>query len=77
MPAQVYGLRGKGIVTEGFDADLVILDPDTIRDRADYTDFSARCEGLRYVITGGRVSVRDAVSTGALGGKVLRSRGNK
>ena len=77
MPAQVYGLRGKGIVTEGFDADLVILDPDTIRDRADYANFSARCEGLRYVITGGRVSVRDAVSTGALGGKVLRSRGNK
>jgi len=71
MPAAVYGLSSKGLVWEGFDADLCIFDPDKLIDRADYTRPTLRCEGLDYVIVGGKVAAVDAVSTGQLGGTML------
>ncbi len=77
LPAAVYGLTGKGLVWEGFDADLCIFDPERICDRATYTDPSLRNEGLDYVITGGKIAAVDAVATGALGGKILYRRNER
>ncbi|MBQ8814959.1 MAG: D-aminoacylase [Lachnospiraceae bacterium] len=71
MPAAVYGLTGKGLLREGFDADICIFDPDKIIDRAEYTDCSKRAEGLNYVILGGEVVVEDAVYNGKRMGKVI------
>lgn len=52
-PARIYGLQGKGHVEEGFDADLVLVEPDTL--------------AIHSVIAKGRFMVRDgkAVVTGA------------
>ena len=44
-----------GIIKEGMDADICIFDPETIRDRADFSDCTLRAEGLSYVIVGGAV----------------------
>lgn len=71
MPAAVYGLKTKGLVWEGFDADLCIFDPETILDHADFQDPTRRCEGLDYVIVGGRIAAVNAVATGEMGGTVL------
>lgn len=71
MPAAVYGLQGKGLVREGFDADLCVFDPETIRDLADFRDPSQHCEGLDYVIVGGKIAAVHAVATGELGGTML------
>lgn len=71
MPAAVYGLKTKGLVWEGFDADLCIFDPETILDHADFQDPTQRCEGLAYVIVGGKIAAINAEATGALGGKML------
>lgn len=71
MPASVYGLKTKGLVWEGLDADLCIFDPETIVDRADYRDPSQRCEGLDYIIVGGKIAAVNAVATGELGGTML------
>lgn len=72
MPAAVYSLPGKGLVRPGFDADLVIFDPDAIADKADYTDSRARCQGLSYVLVGGAIAVENAVFNGTMRGRVLR-----
>lgn len=72
LPAQVYGLRGKGIVTPGFDADLVLFDAEKIIDKAEYGVFCQRCEGLASVIIGGKIAVEDAVFNGTKAGRVLR-----
>lgn len=72
MPAAVYSLAGKGLVRPGYDADLVIFDPETIADRADYTDFRARCQGLRYVLVDGTVVVENAVFNGTMNGRAIR-----
>ncbi len=71
MPAAVYGLKSKGLIREGFDADLCIFNPQTIQDRADFTDPTKRCEGLNFVIVGGKIAAINAVATGEMGGKML------
>lgn len=71
MPAAVYGLKTKGLVWEGFDADLCIFDPDTLQDRADFTNPNQRCVGLDYVIVGGKIAAINAVATGQMGGSML------
>lgn len=71
MPAAVYGLRGKGLIREGMDADLCLLDPDTITDAADFKHWDARCPGLNYVFVAGEPVVKDSVHDGRLLGKKL------
>lgn len=71
MPAAVYGLRSKGLIAEGFDADICIFDPDKIADQADFKDQSKRAVGLNYVLIAGEVVVENAVYNGKRLGKVL------
>ena len=71
MPAAVYGFKNKGLLWEGFDADICIFDPDAIIDRADYVSPDLRAEGLDYVIVGGKIAAVNAVATGELGGRML------
>ena len=74
MPAAVYGLKGKGLVREGMDADLCLLDPETIIDAADFKNWNARCPGLRHVFVAGEPVVTDSIHDGRLlGTKILRS----
>ena len=71
MPCAVYGLKSKGLVWEGFDADLCIFDPNTIIDRANFTNPHLHAEGLDYVIVGGKIAAVNAVATGEKGGRFL------
>ena len=71
LPARVYGLKSKGIIWEGMDADICIFDEKKIIDRAEYIKCFDRAEGLSYVIVGGEVAAEDAVYNGALKGKIV------
>ncbi|MBQ2696921.1 MAG: D-aminoacylase [Clostridia bacterium] len=71
MPAAVYGLKNKGLLREGFDADICIFDENTIIDRASFADCTKRAEGLNYVILGGQVVVENAVYNGKKMGRIL------
>jgi N-acyl-D-amino-acid deacylase len=74
MPAALYGLTGKGMIRVGYDADLCLMDPDTIIDAADYKNWNARCPGLKHVFVAGEPVVTDSVHDGRLlGKKLLRS----
>lgn len=68
MPASVYGLPSKGLIREGFDADICIFDANTIIDRSDYINCNQRCEGLNFVILGGEIVVENAVYNGKKNG---------
>jgi N-acyl-D-amino-acid deacylase len=72
LPAHVYSLEGKGRLQEGYDADICIFSAETLIDRATYTDCTAGCEGLSYVLVSGEVVVKDAVHNGKRCGKVLQ-----
>ncbi len=71
LPATVYGLEKKGLLAEGYDADLCIFDPEQIMDGADYMDCHKRAKGLAYVLVNGEVAVENAVHLPRLAGKVL------
>lgn len=71
LPAMVYGFHTKGLIREGMDADLVVFDPETICDRADFVHPREKNVGLDYVLVAGQIAVRDNVATGVLAGTQL------
>lgn len=71
LPAHVYDLKGKGTIAPGYDADICVFDPETILDRATYTDVAQRAQGLNWVIVGGKIVAENAVYTGKTPGKIL------
>ncbi|NJD01534.1 MAG: D-aminoacylase [Ruminiclostridium sp.] len=74
LPAQKIGLKNKGLVKEGYDADLVIFNPGVIIDRADYVNNCTKNEGIHYVIVNGRIAVKDNLHNGVCNGKVVRAK---
>jgi N-acyl-D-amino-acid deacylase len=72
LPAQTFGARGKGLLKEGFDADVVIFDPATILDQATYEEPNQGPVGIRYVLVNGEIAAENGKVTGATSGKVLR-----
>jgi N-acyl-D-amino-acid deacylase len=71
LPAQVLKLRDRGLLLEGFKADIAIFDPDTVQDNATYADARKYATGVEYVIVNGRISVADGKFNGIKAGKVL------
>jgi N-acyl-D-amino-acid deacylase len=78
-PAAWFGLEQKGRLAAGYDADIVIFDPDNIIDTAvcepgntDPTTFLDPPAGIHYVIVNGKVAVENGELTGEKGGQVLR-----
>jgi N-acyl-D-aspartate/D-glutamate deacylase len=71
-PAAVLRLRDRGVLREGYRADVTIFDPATILDRATYADPHRYPLGISAVIVNGIVVVDDGRHTGALPGRVLR-----
>jgi N-acyl-D-amino-acid deacylase len=53
IPAERFGLIDRGEIREGFAADLVVFDPDTIADRATYDDPHQYSVGIDRVLVGG------------------------
>ncbi|WP_156275333.1 N-acyl-D-amino-acid deacylase family protein [Neomoorella glycerini] len=72
-PAARLGLRGRGRVTTGFYADLVLFDPETVADRATFQEPAQTPAGIAAVIVNGRVAYQDGRFTGELAGFTLTS----
>lgn len=72
MPAERYGLKNKGVVKEGYDADLVLFDENTIIDHAEYLDPYKANEGIRAVFVNGGLAVIDNIYTGLTNGRLYR-----
>lgn len=74
LPAAKAGIRGRGLVAEGFWADLVLFDPEAITDRATFAQPHQYPEGIRHVLVNGQLVVEDGKATGQRPGRVLSSR---
>jgi N-acyl-D-aspartate/D-glutamate deacylase len=74
LPARRFGLAGRGRISEGAHADLVLFDPETIRDTATFSDPISRAEGIAAVWVNGVLSYKDRDATGQRNGRFL-SRG--
>lgn len=72
LPAQTFNLRDRGLLREGFAADLVIFDEATIADRATFDQPHQYAVGISYVIVNGETVFADGRLTGARPGHALR-----
>jgi N-acyl-D-amino-acid deacylase len=72
MPADKLGLAGRGYLKEGFFADIVIFDPDTVSDTATFEDPYRFPAGISHVFVNGELAVEGGVQTKARAGRVLR-----
>lgn len=70
--AERMGLLSKGVIREGFDADLVLFDYELIRDRATFTDSTALSEGIQSVWVNGQMAFTQGGLTEARAGQFLR-----
>jgi N-acyl-D-aspartate/D-glutamate deacylase len=72
LPARFLNLQDRGLVKEGFWADLVIFDPETVDSLATYGNPHVFPKGIPYVLVNGEVAIEEGEPTGALKGKALR-----
>ena len=72
FPAQRLGLPDRGILRDGFKADIVVFDPATVKTHATREDPHHYPIGIDYVIVNGKVVIEDGENTGALPGRALR-----
>lgn len=71
LPARNFGLKGRGVLTPGYHADITIFDPDSIRDRADYDNPTLPSSGVVAVIVNGVTTWVRGEHTGALNGALV------
>jgi N-acyl-D-amino-acid deacylase len=71
-PARILRLVDRGLLREGYRADVTVFDPATVQDRATYQDPHQYPSGISTVIVNGVVVVDAGRHTGALLGRVLR-----
>jgi N-acyl-D-aspartate/D-glutamate deacylase len=71
QPAAKLGLKDRGLIKKGYKADLVILNAETVSDRATYEHPHQFPAGISHVMVNGRWAVRDTIATGMFPGKVL------
>ena len=74
LPAWRFGLAGRGVIAPGNFADLVLFDPETVRDTATWDDPMREPEGIALVVVNGAVAYENGHQTDARAGRLLRFR---
>ena len=72
FPAKRFGLGNRGVLSEGYKADIVIFNMDHIEDKATYENPSLFPEGIQYVFVDGKLTTKDKVQTSAKCGCLIR-----
>ncbi|MGH7594611.1 MAG: N-acyl-D-amino-acid deacylase family protein [Gemmatimonadales bacterium] len=75
LPAAQMRLADRGVLKQGAWADVVVFDPDSIRDLATFENPNQLSVGMQYVLVNGVPVIANGRMTNALPGKVLRGAG--
>jgi dihydroorotase/N-acyl-D-amino-acid deacylase len=75
LPAQRMRLTDRGVLKSGMWADVVVFDPETIKDLATFENPNQLSQGMEYVLVNGILVIDQGKMTGAKPGKVLRGPG--
>jgi N-acyl-D-amino-acid deacylase len=71
-PAARLKLHNRGLVREGFAADVVLFNPETVRDEATFENPRQAASGVQYVFVNGTAAIDGGKPTGARAGRALR-----
>lgn len=72
LPAQRFGLKNRGIISEGMYADIVLIDFEKIRMMGDFIEPARAPEGVEYVLVNGTIVYKERKHTRERPGRVLR-----
>ena len=72
LPARTFGFRDRGLIREGFAADLVLFDPEKVQDKATFEQPHEYSEGFDVVLVNGRAVVDGGKPTDVRSGAILR-----
>jgi N-acyl-D-amino-acid deacylase len=75
LPAQKFHLRDRGLLREGFAADILIFDENTVKDLSTFEKPHAYSTGIKYVIVNGQLVVENEKHLGTRSGKPLKGEG--
>jgi N-acyl-D-amino-acid deacylase len=75
LPAEILGIKDRGMVKPGQFADVVVFDPETIAGKATFEDPFHYSVGMRHVFVNGVAVVKDSEYTRARPGRALRGPG--
>ena len=72
LPAEKFNIKNRGKITEGYFADVAIIDPLKISDKATYKQPDLFSEGIIYLLVNGVIEFKDGRPTGLTGGRALK-----
>jgi len=71
LPAKIFRIRERGILREGFFADITVFDPAKVNDTADYDNPFQKPEGIYHVFVNGTPVLLEGETTGAMPGRIV------
>ncbi len=77
LPAETFGLSRRGLLKEGYFADLVVFDPEKVNDKATYRSPKRLAEGILHVFVNGRPVMIGGKRTDERPGRLLRRENGK
>jgi N-acyl-D-aspartate/D-glutamate deacylase len=77
LPAETFGLSRRGLLKEGYFADLVVFDPEKVNDKATYRSPKKPAEGILHVFVNGRPVMIGGKRTDERPGRLLRRENGK
>ncbi len=72
LPAEILGIRERGLLKEGYWADITLLDWDHFKVSHDFNAPATHTMGMEYVLVNGRIAYEKGEITRVLSGKLLR-----
>lgn len=75
LPARNLGLDRRGLLEQGYFADIVVFDPESVQDHATFVEPHQYATGVQHVFVNGEQVLKDGEHTGATPGRVVRGPG--
>ena len=72
LPAEILGLKDRGYLRVGLKADIAVWGEQELIDKAEFDAPHQYCEGIRYLLVNGTLTIWNGKLTGALAGRALR-----
>jgi N-acyl-D-amino-acid deacylase len=72
LPAQKFQLNNRGLLKEGYAADIVIFNENEVKDNSTYQQPHQYTSGFKYVLVNGKITVDDGKHNGTRNGQTLR-----
>ena len=73
LTAHTFHLQKRGLLQEGFFADIIVFKPEEVKDNATFENPTEIAEGMHWVIVNGQLAIKEGIFTEKLAGKILRS----